>query len=104
MKRVPFARGLFALASFGMGIMASSTSVHAERILSDLEASKLTFASLTAPPPVIRPHHFVRHVAATSHGTHKITLAAAQHGKMVHLVSYHAASRTVHSNKHHHRT
>lgn len=103
MKRVPFVRGLFALAGMGLSVIASSPSVHAERVLSDLEASKLTFASLTAPPPVIRVHHYVRHAAASSHATHKVVLAGAQHGKMVHLVSYHQTAHAVHS-KHHHRT
>lgn len=105
MTRVPFVRGLFALAGIGLGVVSASSSVHAERVLSDLEASKLTFASLTAPPPVIHVRHTVRHVASNSHGGHKIIMAAAQHGKMVHLVSYHQSAHTVlHSSKHHHRT
>lgn len=102
MTRVPFARGLFALAGMGLSIIATSSSVYAERVLSDLEASKLTFASLTAPPPVIHAHHTLRHAAANGH---KVVLASAQHGKMVHLVSYHQpAHAAVHSSKHHHRT
>ncbi|OUJ13479.1 hypothetical protein [Acetobacter okinawensis] len=105
MTRVPFVRGLFALAGIGLSVMATSSSVHAERVLSDLEASKLTFASLTAPPPVIHAHHMVRRVAANAHAGHKVILASAQHGKMVHLVSYHQSAHTVlHASKHHHRT
>ena len=105
MTRVPFVRGLFALAGIGLSVIASSSSVHAERVLSDLEASKLTFASLTAPPPVIHTHHVVRHVAANSRASHKVVLASASHGKMVHLVSYHPAAHAVaHSSRHHHRT
>lgn len=106
MTRVPFVRGLFALAGIGLGILSTSSSVHAERVLSDLEASKLTFASLTAPPPVIHAHHMVRHMASNGHDGHKVILAAAaQHGKMVHLVSYHqSAHAALHSSKHHHRT
>ncbi|WP_338331378.1 hypothetical protein [Acetobacter sp. LMG 32666] len=106
MTRVPFVRGLFALASIGLSVIATSSSVHAERVLSDLEASKLTFASLTAPPPVIRVRHVVRHASsASSRTSHKVVLASAQHGKMVHLVSYHPTAHTVvHSSKHHHRT
>lgn len=101
MKRVPFVRGLFALAGIGMSVMATSSSVHAERVLSDLEASKLTFASLTAPPPVIRVRHVVRHTAAAGHTPHKVTLASAQHGKMVHLVSYHQTVHAAHTKRHH---
>ncbi|MFT8417324.1 MAG: hypothetical protein ABF636_00650 [Acetobacter sp.] len=102
MTRVPFVRGLFALAGIGLSVIATSSSVHAERVLSDLEASKLTFASLTAPPPVIHVHHALHHAAT---GGHKVVLASAQHGKMVHLVSYHQPVHSVvHSNKHHHRT
>ncbi len=105
MTRVPFVRGLFALASIGLSVIATSSSVHAERVLSDLEASKLTFASLTAPPPAIHAHHMVRRVAARGHAGHKVVLASAQHGKMVHLVSYHPSAHAVaHGNKHHHRT
>ncbi|MCP1241303.1 hypothetical protein GOB86_00265 [Acetobacter lambici] len=105
MTRVPFVRGLFALASIGLSVLATSSSVHAERVLSDLEASKLTFASLTAPPPVIRARHAVRHASTTTgRASHKVLLASA-HGKMVHLVSYHPTAHTVvHSSKHHHRT
>ncbi|MCP1227353.1 hypothetical protein [Acetobacter fabarum] len=105
MTRVPFVRGLFALAGIGLSVMAISSSVHAERVLSDLEASKLTFASLTAPPPVVHVRRVVRRAATTNHASHKVILASAPHGKMVHLVSYHPSAHTVvHSNKHHHRT
>ncbi|MDE7546919.1 hypothetical protein PY793_02800 [Acetobacter fabarum] len=105
MTRVPFVRGLFALAGIGLSVMATSSSVHAERVLSDLEASKLTFASLTAPPPVAHVRHIAHHTATVSHAQHKVVLAAAQHGKMVHLVSYHPGAHTVvHSSKPHRRT
>ncbi|MFH7810635.1 MULTISPECIES: hypothetical protein [Acetobacter] len=105
MTRVPFVRGLFALAGIGLSVMATSSSVHAERVLSDLEASKLTFASLTAPPPVVHVRHIVHHTATASHAPHKVVLASAQHGKMVHLVSYHPSAHTaIHGSKPHRRT
>ncbi len=104
MKRVAVVRGALALTALGVGLVTTSSSARAERIISDLEASKLTFAALTAPPPVV---HHVRHVAAAK-SSHRVVLAAAQRGKahsMVRLVSYHPAHAvSAHSVKRRHRT
>lgn len=105
MKRVAVVRGALALTALGVGLVTTSSSARAERIISDLEASKLTFAALTAPPPPVV--HHVRHVAVAK-SSHRVVLAAAQHGKahsMVRLVSYHPAHAvSAHSVKRRHRT
>ncbi|OUJ04317.1 hypothetical protein [Acetobacter cibinongensis] len=86
MMRLPFMRCAFALVGMSAGVMTTGASAHAERIISDLEASKLTFASLTAaPPPVVHVHH-VAHVASM-HRQIASAKIKPTHG-MVHLVSY----------------
>lgn len=77
----------------------SGTSAHAERVISDLEASKLTFAALTAAPPIVP----VRHSFRTAHNAHHVTVVARAkpaHG-MVRLVSYHAKHAAPHAVKRH---
>ncbi|GAB3593276.1 MULTISPECIES: hypothetical protein [Acetobacter] len=87
------------MAVAGLGFLPVA---HAQRVISDLEASKLTFAALTAPPPVIHHHIRVAHHSSTAH-----VVSVAHAGKahsMVHLVSYHAPKHAVHGKKAHHRT
>lgn len=99
MMRSPFLRYAFAFVGLSAGTVAVNSSAHAERVISDLEASKLTFASLTAAPPPVIHHHVVRvsHQVAAQHG-------ASSHN-MVHLVSYHPARHAVaHTATRRHRT
>ena len=104
MMRLPFLRCAFAFVGLSAGVFTVNSSAHAERVISDLEASKLTFASLTAaPPPVVHVRH-VSHVVRASH-----TQVASQHGaasrNMVHLVSYPPARHAVgHVSTRRHRT
>jgi hypothetical protein len=86
-----------AVAAFGF-----LPAAKAQRIISDLEASKLTFAALTAPPPVIHHHMRVAHHGSTVHSV-RVAHAGKVHS-MVHLVSYHGPKHAVHSKKTHHRT
>ena len=89
-----------ALFVAGMSVCAITTgpSAHAERIISDYEATKLTFASLTAPPPVI-------HVRRKTHAVPGYRLASTRHTSarnMVHLVSYPVKHNRVHVVRRHH--
>lgn len=91
----------FVLTLLGVsGVAAfSSTTSHAERVISDLEASKLTFAALTAAPPVVP----VRHTIRSTHNARHMTIVAhakPAHG-MVRLVSYHAKHTAPHAVKRH---
>lgn len=75
-------------------------SAHAERVISDYEASKLTLESLTAVPvyhPVV--HHAVtRHsVATASRGRTVLASRAQSTHPMIHLVSFHVAKKASHS-------
>ncbi|GAN68980.1 hypothetical protein [Acetobacter orleanensis] len=100
MMRFPFMRCAFAFVGLSAGTLAVHSSAHAERVISDLEASKLTFASLTAAPPPVVHVHRVSHVMHVAHQTHGMSSHS-----MVHLVSYHAARHTVaHAATHRHRT
>lgn len=84
-------------------VFVSSKPAHAERIISDYEAGKLTLASLTAAPP---PYHPVAHrVVAKSRSTGHV-VASSQHASrgMVHLVAYHTVRSTAHSAHLRHRT
>ena len=98
MMRLPFVRCAFAFVGLSAGVVAVSSSAHAERIISDLEASKLTFASLTAAPPVVHVHH----VSRVSYASHQVASNhhAASHN-MVHLVSYHPKHVVAHSSRRH---
>jgi hypothetical protein len=87
------------MAVAGLGFLPVA---HAQRVISDLEASKLTFAALTAPPPVIHHHIRVAHHSSTAHVV-SVAHASKAHS-MVHLVSYHAPKHAVHGKKAHHRT
>lgn len=104
MMRLPFMRCAFAFIGLSAGAFSLNTSAHAERVISDLEASKLTFSSLTAAPPVVHVRH-VSHFVRVSHQQ-----AAAHHGvsrNMVHLVSYHPATTrhvVAHASARRHRT
>ncbi|MFP2872004.1 hypothetical protein ACLEIY_07135 [Acetobacter tropicalis] len=95
MMRLSFVRCAFAFVGLSAGFAAVSSSAHAERIISDLEASKLTFASLTAPPPVV-------HVRRTSHTVHQVASNhhASSHN-MVRLVSYHPKHAAAHAARRH---
>lgn len=99
-----FVLGRVSLVLCGMAVAAFGfqPAARAQRVISDLEASKLTFAALTAPPPVFHAHAHTAHHGVSSHS---VTLAHASkvHG-MVHLVSYHASKHAVHVKKTHHRT
>ncbi|MFT9062285.1 MAG: hypothetical protein ABF430_00600 [Acetobacter persici] len=104
MMRFPFMRCAFAFVGLSAGVSAVNSSAHAERVISDLEASKLTFASLTAvPAPVVHVHrasHASHVVHVASHQSH----SAASHS-MVHLVSYHPARHAAsHAATRRHRT
>lgn len=90
--RVSFLRCALTLVGLSTVTVSSASYARAERIISDLEASKLTFASLTAAPPIVHIHHTVHT------GRHATVVAQNKtaHG-MVHLVSYrpkHAVSHT----------
>lgn len=101
MMRFPFMRCAFAFVGLSAGVSAVNSSAHAERVISDLEASKLTFASLTAvPAPVVHVHRASHVVHVASHQSH----SAASHS-MVHLVSYHPARHAAsHAATRRHRT
>ncbi|MBO1324187.1 hypothetical protein K2X14_03320 [Acetobacter sp. TBRC 12305] len=107
MRQVFFVRGALVLGTLCATLVVSQPQAHAERVISDLEATKLTFASLTAAP---RPRPVVRHVAASSHTARQHVVLASAHttrsSNMVHFVSYHAPSHPLHAKKsvHHHRT
>lgn len=103
MRRFSFIRHAAICIGLGAGFVALQPQAHAERVISDLEATKLTFAALTATPPV---HHFSpsRHQVASSRLHTKVAHAAPAHS-IVHLVSYHKTSHAmVHGSSHHHRT
>lgn len=75
-------------------------SAHAERVISDYEASKLTLESLTAVPvyhPVV--HHAVAHRAAATSSRGRTVLASRAQSAhpMVHLVSFHVVKKASHS-------
>lgn len=104
MMRLPFLRCAFAFVGLSAGVFSVNSSAHAERVISDLEASKLTFASLTAAPPPVVHVRRVSHVVRASH-----TQVASQRGatsrNMVHLVAYHPTKRAVtHAATRRHRT
>ncbi|MFT8674259.1 hypothetical protein [Acetobacter sp.] len=106
MRQVFFVRGALLLGTLCASLAVSQPQAHAERVISDLEATKLTFAALTAAP---RPRPVVHHVVASRRsGKQHIVLASAHNAhsaNMVHFVSYHAASHPLHAKKqHHHRT
>jgi hypothetical protein len=73
---------------------------HAERIISDYEASKLTLESLTAVPvyhPVVH-HAAAHHYAVATAGRHTVVASRAQSSHpMVHLVSFHVAKKATHA-------
>ncbi|QDH14479.1 hypothetical protein E3E12_07240 [Formicincola oecophyllae] len=71
--------------------MALAKPAHADRIISDYEASKLTFSALTATP-----HRAHRHVALHMAGFHRS--AGHAHGAArLRTVSYHRASSHAHA-------
>lgn len=97
--RLGFMRYVLTLVGVSSLAALSSAPAHAERVISDLEASKLTFASLTAAPPVIPVRHTVR-IARNGHHTTMVAHAKPAHG-MVRLVSYHAKHAAPHAIKRH---
>lgn len=81
--------GLLGLAGLAV------TPAHAERVLTEHEAGKLTFDALIAPPSAFQ--HAVRH---SSHGRILGTRFAAahrHHGVAVRTVSYYGRSAVRHS-------
>ncbi|MBV1836577.1 hypothetical protein [Acetobacter estunensis] len=81
----------------GIGLMtcvAGAKSAHAERIISDFEASKLTLESLTAVPVY---HPVAHHVAARHAGSLHMAVASRRGSNMhglVHLASYRTVKRS----------
>ncbi|MCX5614060.1 hypothetical protein [Bombella saccharophila] len=87
--------GLFGLAGLAVA------PAHAERVLTEHEASKLTFDALIAPPSAF--HHAVRHL---SHGRATgVRLASSRHhnGATVRNVSYYSHVVVKHHRNLHHR-
>ncbi|MBA5726881.1 hypothetical protein [Bombella mellum] len=97
---------LFGLLGFAG--LASAPAAHADRVLTEHEASKLTFSALIAPPSAFY-HAPVRHSLARRHAA-PVRLAAThhvgrfQHGVAVRTVAFrgHVVSRH-RRNTHHHR-
>ncbi|MXV44269.1 hypothetical protein GS501_04285 [Saccharibacter sp. 17.LH.SD] len=82
------------------------SSAHADRVLTDYEARKLTFSALIAPP--VRHHHVARSYLARlhSHASHPVRLASnrvAHHGMVVRNVTYRGHVVSPHSRNTHHR-
>ncbi|MCQ9154402.1 hypothetical protein [Acidomonas methanolica] len=87
------------LVSVGAGMSAPA---HAQRVLTDYEASKLTFDALTAPPVFHHHatffHHHSRHASSASRmrfaqadNAHVTLVSARMHGKSTHTHSSHQA-------------
>ena len=92
----------FITAGLSAIVVASSHSAHAERVLSDFEASKLTLESLTAAPVYHAPVHHYRAVAASS--SRHVAVASRSSHPMVHLVSFHVVKPSAAKAHTHHRT
>ncbi|MDG6094464.1 hypothetical protein LOC54_04940 [Acetobacter sp. AN02] len=71
---------------------AVAAPAHAERVISDYEAGKLTLESLTAAPAV----HYVHRVSAHRAVSHAARGSRSQQRSLVHLASYHPKA-TVHA-------
>lgn len=103
MMRLPFVRCAFAFVGLSAGVFSLNSSAHAERVISDLEASKLTFASLTAAPAPVVHVRRVSHVVRVSHQQAAPSRSVARN--MVHLVTFRPAKHaTVHLTARRHRT
>ncbi|MFT8718082.1 hypothetical protein [Acetobacter sp.] len=94
----------FITAGLSAIVVASSHSAHAERVLSDFEASKLTLESLTAAPVYHAPVHHYRVATAASSSRHHVAVASRSSRPMVHLVSFHVVKPSVSKAHAHHRT
>lgn len=81
-------------------MLSGSKPAHAERIISDYEASKLTLESLTAAPV----YHPVHHVAFTSRSSGRRFQEVSAHRNLVHLVAFHTVKRSGSSAHTRHRT
>ncbi|GBQ93766.1 hypothetical protein AA23498_1827 [Acetobacter nitrogenifigens DSM 23921 = NBRC 105050] len=95
---------IFALGTVAVGAFYGAKPAHAERIISDYEASRLTLASLTAAPPV---YHAVHHVAARSHAApaHQYASSRSYSHGLVHLAAYHSPRKAAsHARAVRHRT
>ncbi|MFT8806087.1 MAG: hypothetical protein ABF876_13145 [Acetobacter aceti] len=80
-------------------MVANVKSAHAERIISDYEASKLTLESLTAVPvyhPIVH-HVSARHAAVASRSRTVLASRAQSAHPMVHLVSFHVVKKASHA-------
>lgn len=87
--------GLF-LGMMGMACIVGS-SAHADRTLSDYEASKLTFSALIAPPS-----HY-RHATHTRKKKAPSRIARAQRHTAVRTVAYRGHVLSAHKRNTHHR-
>lgn len=97
-KLTVLAAGITVAAGF------AGKSAHAERVISDYEASKLTLEALTAAPvyrPVIRHHYVAAHVRPRSYAV------ASRHTtsrNMVHYVAFRTVRHPAHAVHTRHRT
>lgn len=79
---------------------------HAEHVVTEYEAGKLTLAALTAAPPARIVHHVSHRRSIRGHGAHVVL--AAHHGRsarsMVHTVAYHSHATSHKTGKRRHHT
>ncbi|MCX5617572.1 hypothetical protein NQF86_02640 [Bombella sp. TMW 2.2543] len=97
---------LFGLLGFAG--LASAPAAHADRVLTEHEASKLTFSALIAPPSAFHQfHHVALHKPAASHWhAAPVRLASAHsshHGAAVRTVAFHGHVVSKHQRNTHRR-
>ncbi|MCL1511243.1 hypothetical protein DTI93_02335 [Parasaccharibacter sp. TMW 2.1884] len=94
---------LFGLLGF-VGL-ASAPSAHADRILTEHEASKLTFSALIAPPSAFHHVTVARRAAFHTRGAVPTRLAASHYHRAVAVrtVAFHGRVVSRHQRNTHHR-
>ena len=98
---------LFGLLGFAG--LASAPAAHADRVLTEHEASKLTFSALIAPPSAFYHPPVHRVLAARRHHAAPVRLASARsagrfhHGVTVRTVAFHGHVVSKHRRNTHRR-
>lgn len=83
---------LFTAGISAVFVFSTVKPAHAERVISDYEASKLTLESLTAAPV----YHVVHHISGASHSrAHSFQVAAHRNSQgLIHLASFRTVKRS----------
>ncbi|WP_157864086.1 hypothetical protein [Gluconacetobacter diazotrophicus] len=96
MFRVAIRKAALSLLGTGMALLAvGTTSAHAQHMVTDIEAGRLTLDALTAPPPPVRHIVYRRAVRTAPVHAYRTALASGTHGLgthgLVRNVVYHPA-------------